>query len=349
MQKVLFSFWLAMTLPVLGSELKFDFSSYALDQSPTNFRSVVAGQGKPGEWKIIMDDVPPALAPFSSQAPVVSRRAVLAQLSREPIDEHFPILIYEGGTFGNFKMTTKFKTVGGGLEQMAGIVFRLQDGKNFYVLRASSLGGTFRFYKVVNGERSQPIGTTIPIPNGTWHEMSVECKGSQITCALDGKAFPAMDDTTFKEGKVGFWTKSDSISYFYDAKINYTPKTVPAQNIVDSTLEIYSRLVALKVYGTTDDTNGVRIIASNDKKEIGQPGSSDELDCLRHGTVFWAKGKENVEVLLPLRDQNGEPVAAVRIVMKTFVGQTEQNALARALPIIQTMQKHVQTKEDVVQ
>jgi hypothetical protein len=349
MQKVLFGFCLALSLSVFGTELKFDFSRYDLDKSPTNFTSVVAGRGKPGDWKVIMDDVPPALAPFSQLAPVVSRRAVLAQLSREPIDEHFPILVYDGDTFGDFTMTTKFKTVGGGLEQMAGIVFRLQDEKNFYVLRASSLGSTFRFYKVVDGVRSDPIGTTIQIPNGEWHEMSVECKGSKITCALDGKAFPTMDDTSFKEGKVGFWTKSDSVSFFYDTKITFIPKIVPAQSIVDSTLETYSRLVGLKVYATTVDPNEARIIASKDKQEIGQSGSKDELDCLQRGTVLWAKGVENVEVLMPLRDQNGEPVAAVRIVMKTFTGQTEQNALQRALPIIQTMQKRVQTKADVVQ
>jgi hypothetical protein len=187
MRKTLFVFWFALVLPVIGAEIKFDFSSFPTDQTPTGFRSAVAGEGKPGDWKVIMDEVAPLLAPLTTQSPVVTRRAVLAQLSREALDEHFPLLIYEGETFGDFKLTTKFKTVGGGLEKMAGIAFRIQDEKNFYVVRASSLGSSFRFYKVVNGERGEPIGPAVEVSSGVWHELGVECKGSQIRCTLDGK------------------------------------------------------------------------------------------------------------------------------------------------------------------
>ena len=48
-------------------------------------------------------------------------------------------------------------------------------------------------------------------------------------------------------------------------------------------------------------------------------------------------------VVQPLRDRNGEPVAAVRVTMKSFAGQTEQNALQRALPIVKAMQSRVRT------
>jgi hypothetical protein len=35
--------------------------------------------------------------------------------------------------------------------------------------------------------------------------------------------------------------------------------------------------------------------------------------------------------------------------MKTFAGQTEQNALARALPVVREMQGHVASLQDLVQ
>src|ERR1035437_5180097 len=95
MRKILFSFCLALALPVIGAEIKFDFSSFPTDQTPAGFRSTVAGEGKPGDWKVILDEVSPLLAPLTTQSPVVTRRAVLAQLSREALDEHFPLLIYE--------------------------------------------------------------------------------------------------------------------------------------------------------------------------------------------------------------------------------------------------------------
>jgi len=54
-------------------------------------------------------------------------------------------------------------------------------------------------------------------------------------------------------------------------------------------------------------------------------------------------------VVMPLRDRNGDPVAAVRVIMKTFAGQTEQNAVARALPVIREMQRRVASLQDLVQ
>ncbi len=136
----------------------FDFSQDPENQAPPSFRGAVTGAGRPGDWKIIMDEVPSAFPPLSPQAPQVSHQAVLAQLARDPADEHFPLLIYEDEIFDDFTFSTRFKTVGGQVERMAGIAFRIQDETNYYVLRASSLGNTLRFYKVVDGVRGAVIG-----------------------------------------------------------------------------------------------------------------------------------------------------------------------------------------------
>ena len=45
--------------------------------------------------------------------------------------------------------------------------------------------------------------------------------------------------------------------------------------------------------------------------------------------------------MLPLRDRNGDPIAAVQIILKSFPGQTEDNALLRARPIVSQMQPRV--------
>ena len=47
--------------------------------------------------------------------------------------------------------------------------------------------------------------------------------------------------------------------------------------------------------------------------------------------------------------RNGDPVAAVRVIMKPFAGQTEQSAYSRALPIIREMQGRVASLQDLVQ
>jgi hypothetical protein len=168
------------------AERFISFSETNLNQTPKGFRSTVSGVGKPGDWKVILADVPSLMPAFNLGAPGASR-PVLAQLARDPADEHYPLLVFEDETYGDFTLSTRFKTVAGSVEQMAGIAFRLQDEKNYYYVRASSLGNTFRFFKVVNGERSAPIGPEVSVPNNVWHQLQIECTGNKIRCLLDEK------------------------------------------------------------------------------------------------------------------------------------------------------------------
>jgi hypothetical protein len=337
-------------LSVMAAERRFDFSEVPAGQTPPGFRSAVTGQGKPGEWKVLLAETPSAFPPLTAEARAVSKQAVLAQLAQDPTDEHFPLLIFEEEVFGDFTLTTRFKTVSGKKEQMAGLAFRIQNETNYYVVRASSLGNTFRFYKVVNGQRSTPIGPEAIIPSGMWHDLSVECKGNQIRCLLNGKELiPLLTDNSFGRGKVGFWTKSDSVSYFTDAKVVYTPREMPAQTLVRQAYKDYPRLLGLKVYVPGADTNATRVIASLSEKDLGQPGAKSERAVIGSGEIYYGKEKNSVSVIAPLRDRNGDPIAAVRVIMKPFAGQTEQSVLVRAMPIIKQMQAHVQTMQDLVE
>ncbi len=339
-----------LALPAGAAERKFDFADVPENQSPPGFRSTVTGKGKPGDWKIILDEVPPMLTPLTPQARAVARRPVLAQVARDKTDDHFPLLIFEEEAFGDFTLTTRFKLEDGVVEQMAGVAFRIQDEKNYCYVRASALGNTFYFFKFVNGELIGPIGSKVEIAKGTWHDMTVECEGNKITCSLDGKVvIPQLQQDTFPKGKIGFWTKSDSISYFADAKISYMPLEVPAQAIVSELAKKYPRLLGLKVYLSGGGEKSPLMVASMDEKEIGQSGDKTEQDVISRGSIYYGKTKGTVSVTMPLRDRNGEAIAAARVVMKSFAGQTEQNALARALPIVKELQARIQTREDLAQ
>jgi hypothetical protein len=341
---------LLLTLPACAAELKFDFGQGQEGQMPSGFRSLVTGQGKPGDWQVRMDSVPPMLAPLTSQAATASKQPVLAQLSQDSTDAHYPLLVYENEIFRDFTLTTRFKLVSGAVEQMAGLAFRVQDEKNYYYVRASGLGNTFYFFKFVNGDLMPPIGSKVEITKDTWHEMEVRCRGSEITCSLDGKTLiPQMQQDTFAKGKIGFWTKSDSVSYFADARIVYTPIEPPAQKIVRDMTAKYPRLLGLKVYVPGKQPKSMHVVASKEEKEVGQPGGKTEQEVLGRGETYYGKEKDVVSVIMPLRDRNGEPMAAVRVMMKSFPGQTEENAIIRAAPIVKEMQARVQTLEDLAE
>jgi hypothetical protein len=341
---------LLLALAAPAAERRFDFSNASDNQTPPGFRSTVTGKGKPGEWRVVLDEVPSQMPAISPLAAAVAKRPVLAQLAQDPTDEHFPLLIFQDETFDDFTLTTRVKTIKGVMEQMAGIAFRIQDETNYYVVRASSLGNTFRFYKVVNGVRGPLIGPEVPIQSGVWHDLAVECKGNQIRCLFDGKEqIPMLTDNSFARGKIGFWTKSDSVSYFADTKITYTPREPPAQAIVREALKKYPRLLGLEVYVLAPDPHTPRLIASKDPKAIGKSGGHAEQDVINRNVTYYGKGRTSVEVTMPLHDRNGETVAAARVIMRTFPGQTENNALARALPIVKEMEARISSLQALIE
>jgi hypothetical protein len=343
---------LLLALPVLGAELKTDFSNSTVNEMPAGFQSALAGGGQPGDWKIIMDELPSAFAPLTPQAsntPAMTQHAVLAQLSRDPTDERFPMLIYDKETFDDFKLTTQFKIVSGVAEQMAGIVFRCQNSSNFYVIRASALGRNIRFYKVVNGLRGNLLGPEMDIATNVWHTLAVQCQGNQFMFWLDGRlVMPPLNDNTFADGKIGFWTKSDAVSYFGDTTISYTPRVPMAQTLVDGMMRKYPRILKLRIYTLASDGNP-QIIASNDQREIGQPGGDAEKGAIKSGTVYFGRGKSFVAVTMPLDDRNGDPVAAVRVESKSFFGETQDIAVDHSRDIVKQMQKQVVFGQDLTQ
>ena len=153
----------------------------------------------------------------------------------------------------------------------------------------------------------------------------------------------------FMSGKIGFWTKSDSVSYFADTRLIYKPHEAPAQALVREVLKEYPRLLGLQVYILGDDRKTTRLLASKNTNEVNRVGGKVERDVIEQGTPYYGKEKALVSVVLPLRDRNGDPVAAVRVMMNTFAGQTEQNAFARAMPIVRDMQNRFGSLQDLIQ
>jgi hypothetical protein len=94
-------------------------------------------------------------------------------------------------------------------------------------------------------------------------------------------------------------------------------------------------------------TGEPQVIGAKQDKDLGTAGGKFEKDCLNAGQIFYGKQRTCVSVVMPLRDRNGDPMAAVRLAMETFPGQTEQNALARARPLVKQIQARLQTQADL--
>jgi hypothetical protein len=203
---------------------------------------------------------------------------------------------------------------------------------------------------VVDGQRGQLIGVETPVATNVWHELKVECKGNEIRCSLNGiQLIPTITDSSFNAGKIGFWTKSDSATFFTGAKIIYTPREPPAQKLVRDITVRYSKLLDLQIFIAGSTAGSPRLIASKEGGVAENPESKVIEDVIRQGNTYYGKGKKSVTVTMPLRDRNGDTVAAARLVMSTFPGQTEKNAIERAAPIVREMQKRIHSLEDLVE
>jgi hypothetical protein len=339
---------LALGWPVAGAELQFDFSQLSSNSPLAKFHAEVLGSGGPAAWKIVSDEVPSLFTPLTDRAQNVARQSVLAQTSQNPADERFPMFVYDGEKFRDFTFSTRFKIVSGVTEQMAGVVFRFQNASNFYVVRVSALGKNIRFYKVVDGARSEPIGPACSVALGAWHQLSVQCEGTQITLWLDDQlVMPPLGDHTFSEGKLGFWTKSDAVSYFANAVVHYTPVVPAATALINTVLAQQPRIVGLRIY--TLGTNGTTsILASKIPAEIGQPGTEAERAAIRDGTISFGRDRGTVLVTMPLHDRNGDIIAAVRFKLKSFFGETQDNAVARATMLQKLMQNYSTSAEELL-
>jgi hypothetical protein len=315
--------------PVGTSHLRVDFAGLPTGGAPPNFRSALNGSGPPPVWSAVQVEL------TSGQQPAVvdtaERRTVetvVAQLSTDPTDERFPLLIYEPVIFADFTARLRFRTLEGKVERMAGLAFRLLDESNYYVLRASSIGNSFRFYKVVNGVRSEPIGPSIPIPSGEWHTLEVTCRGNSIRCGLDGReTIPALTDSSFSRGRLAFWTKSDSVSQFASLDVTYDVVKGLPERLVERAMERYPRLKGVEIYGRQNEVPS--LLASSEKHLESVAAPTAEMQALETGQVSVGTASDHAAAVFPLRDRNGDPLFAVRIKMRTFRGQTADNITAR--------------------
>jgi hypothetical protein len=145
---------------------------------------------------------------------------VLAQLSTDPTRGRFPLCIYDDFVGRDVAVAVRFKALAGHVDQAAGIVVRYLDRDNYYVTRANALEDNIRFYKVEKGKRTQLAGADMEVTPRQWHSLEIQADGPRFEVYYDGWRVIEAEDTTFSQpGRVGLWTKADSVTYFDDFKV----------------------------------------------------------------------------------------------------------------------------------
>lgn len=95
-------------------------------------------------------------------------------------------------------------------------MFRFSEG-HYYVVRANALEDNFNFY-YYDRSRHQITGVRVKAPAlGQWHKLRITAEGDHIKGWLDDDQL-LIDhrDGQFTSGRIGLWTKADSVTAFDD-------------------------------------------------------------------------------------------------------------------------------------
>lgn len=199
-----------------SAETVVDFEKDKAGSPPEGFQTALTGSGKPGVWVVVEDQGAP------------SGHLVLAQTDPDPTGHRFPVCVLDAITTKDAEVSVKFKPVSGREDQGAGIVWRYRDKDNYYVVRANALEGNVVLYKVQNAKRTDlPVkregrtyGKKAPVPSAQWSTLAVTVKGNLFEVFLNGTKLYEVEDATFPNaGKIGVWTKADSVIRFDDLRI----------------------------------------------------------------------------------------------------------------------------------
>jgi hypothetical protein len=76
-----------------------------------------------------------------------------------------------------------------------------------------------REYLPPRGE-ARSYGKRTRVPSGQWNQLRVTAAGNLFNVYLNGERLFEVEDSTFtSDGKVGVWTKGDSVTYFDDLEV----------------------------------------------------------------------------------------------------------------------------------
>ncbi len=200
MKEFLFTIIVTSITTALAAAETVNFDDMKVGTVPPSWTATQTGSGT-AKWSVEKDNSAP------------SKPNVLKQSGQGT----FPVCFKNDTNIKDGFVEVKFKPIAGKEDQAGGVIWRLQDANNYYIARANALENNVTIYHAIKGKRTEKKRTNVKVSSGTWHTLRVDFSGNHFTVTFDGKKAIEWDDDTFKNaGKVGVWTKADSITEFDD-------------------------------------------------------------------------------------------------------------------------------------
>jgi hypothetical protein len=202
-----------------------DFSTETVGAEPTSFVPTVGNWviGIEEENKVLMVDGSKWSKGQTSKNIAEQARALYGDRYAEFLDNvqayaYYPFAVMKDvDSMSDGEIRLRFKSIAGDIDQNAGILFGLQPNGDYYALRASTLEDNLVLWEVVSGKRSslEWVRDT-HTPTGEWHDLKAVIKGNTLEGYVDGQLLLTHTFEAPPTGKIGVWSKADSVVYFDD-------------------------------------------------------------------------------------------------------------------------------------
>jgi hypothetical protein len=193
-----------------SSAKTWNFDADKPGEPPAGFEFARTGQGSEGKWVVRAAQDSPS-------------NHVLVQESADRTDYRFPLAVVKEGSYKDVTLSVRARPVSGEVDQGFGMVWRYKDANNYYITRCNADEDNCTIYHTVAGRRRSFQNKPIKVAKSTWHTLKVDAAGNHFVVWFDGnKVLDATDDTFKDAGRVGLWTKADSVIQFDDFTV--TPK-----------------------------------------------------------------------------------------------------------------------------
>jgi len=181
-----------------GTQRVWSFDTDAVGSVPTGVEAVS------GSWAV------------RAEADASSPPNALCQTA----NARWPVLLLSSDVYTDLDLSVRFKPISGREDQAGRLAFRAQDGANYFITRANALENNVRLYTMRNDTRSEIAGANRQVASGVWHELAVEVRGDRIRVRYDGEWVIDHQDSSFSAGRIGLWTKADSVTCFDDVGVS---------------------------------------------------------------------------------------------------------------------------------
>lgn len=202
-----------------------DFSTETVGAAPVSFVPAV------GNWRIGIDNNNKVLVVDGSKWRQGQASTGLADKARalyggryaEFLDNvtayaYYPFAVCQQvENFTNGEITMRFKAIAGRIDQGAGILFDLKPNGDYYAIRANPLENNLVLWRFKHGKRSSVSWIrNVRTATRKWHELRIKIRGNLLRGFVNGKEYLEYKLPALVNGKVGIWTKADSVVYFDD-------------------------------------------------------------------------------------------------------------------------------------